>query len=127
MSLIILSYIICHLLLLRNLAEASSLIAYNCSHPETTSIEFSLLSNMKCPDFSEAASEETIEIQLIQRREFSDVHAYSAKIVRTLHILPCSGHIVTDMLTQRVLEMSRPEVMMLYNAKHYGKGLSPMF
>ena len=116
MSTIMLCCITCHLMLLRHIADASSLIAFNCSHPETTAVEFSLLSQGACPDFSETGTEETIDIQLIQRREFRDVHAFSAKVVRTLHILPCSGNIVTDMLTQRVLEVSRKEVMMLYNA-----------
>ena len=119
MSTSIICHLLCYITLLRNIAGTSSLIGYNCSNSETTAMQFSLLNQATCPDFNEVTSEETIAIQLVQRREFHDVHAYSAKVVRMLNILPCSGYVVTDMITQRVLEMSRKAVMTLYNANIY--------
>lgn len=99
----------------------NGLIAYNCSHEEVTSREFSLIQHRECPNFlsNSIHSEQVGNIQLLQRREFKDVHGYAAKIVRTLRITPCAGGAVTNMFSQRVLELTRKEVENIYGANYW--------
>ena len=82
--------------------------AYNCTHEDVTSEEFSLLPSAPCPDFrtSHIYNEEYIPIQLLQKKEFSDAHGYGAKVVRTLFIFRCDGEPVTPAYHQRVLELT---------------------
>ena len=98
------------------MAKGAGIIAYNCSHEETTAQEFSLLQQDPCPNFRarRSFSEKEERVQLLQKREFTNVHGYGARIVRTLHILPCSGVPATMSVTQRVLEVTEKEVMKIY-------------
>ena len=99
------------MMLLIGVHQSSSLIGFNCTHPDVTSMEFGLLPQAECPSFTKVRDEKVTQIQLIQKKEFHDILAYAAKIVRTFHILPCSGYPTTDMLTQRILPLRRSEVM----------------
>ena len=78
----------------------TGIIAFNCTHPDVTSVEFDLRQRVTCPDFTEEVKENRLHVQLIQKREFRDVHAYAVKIMRTLHILPRGGNYVTHQWTQ---------------------------
>lgn len=112
------SIILVYSFIIEIVLASSGIIAYNCSHQEVTSREFSLIQHRDCPDFSAESvqSEHVVSIQLLQRREFRDIHGYAAKVVRTLLITPCDGGPVTSMFTQRVLELSRDEVNTMYKA-----------
>ena len=98
-------------------AAGSGLIAYNCSHEDATSREYSLVQQRACPDYSLEAmhTERQEQLQLLQKREFLDIRGRAAKVVRTLFVLPCGGGQVTQMYTQRVLELSREEVKAIYD------------
>ena len=78
----------------------AAIITYNCSHSEVTSSEFALINLSRCLSFEKHAVEYQQHVQLLQRREFKDVYAYSARVTRTLHILPCGGGTVTHQWTQ---------------------------
>ena len=101
---------------------SQGIIAYNCTHADSVGTEFSLLHQGGCPDFNsrQAYEEKETTLQLLQRREFSSIHGYGAKIVRTLFVLPCSGVPTTRMFTQRVLELSRREVNTIYSQRKWG-------
>ena len=96
---------------------SEGITAYNCTHGSVTSAEFSLLPNEPCPDFrmTHVYNEDYVPIQLLQKKEFSDIHGYSAKVVRTLHIYRCDGYTVTNAYHQRVLELDRTAVMKMYS------------
>ena len=98
------------------MAKGAGIIAYNCSHEEATAQEFSLLQQDPCPNFRarRSFSEKEERVQLLQKKEFTSVHGFGARIVRTLHILPCSGTPATMSVTQRVLEVTKKEVMKIY-------------
>ena len=80
------TFIIILITSLDSTSAGSGVIAYNCSHEDVSSREFSLIQQRGCPDFLDQAaySELVMNVQLLQRREFRDVHGYAAKIVRTL-------------------------------------------
>lgn len=94
----------------------SGITAYNCTHEDVTSEEFSLLPSAPCPDFrtSHIYEEEYLPIQLLQKKEFSDTHGYGAKVIRTLFIFRCDGGPVTYAYHQRVLKLERRTVMEMY-------------
>ena len=52
------------------LGEARGMIAFNCSHEDAASSEFSLLHHGVCPDFgsSQTYVEKQITLQLLQRK-----------------------------------------------------------
>ena len=102
-----------------HIGDATGLIGFNCTHSDATSSEFSLLHQLRCPDFDSISMDRTQHIQLLQRKEFRDIHAYSVKVTRTLHILPCDGDPVTHQLTQRVLTLSRREVEQVHASLSY--------
>ena len=102
-------------LIIRNAA----IIAYNCSHSEVTSSEFALINLSKCPSFEKHAVEYQQHVQLLQRREFKDVYAYSARVTRTLHIQPCGGGAVTYRWTQRAITLTNKEVLQMHERKIY--------
>ena len=54
----------------------AGIIAYNCTHEETTSQEFSLLQQDPCPNFkAQRTYTEVLErVQLLQKKEFTSVH-----------------------------------------------------
>ena len=91
--------------------------AYNCTHEAVTSTEFSLLPPEPCPDFRSAHvySEEYRPIQLLQKKEFRNIHGYSAKVVRTLFAYHCDGTPLTNAYHQRVIELDRMTVMRMYS------------
>ena len=98
------------------------IIAFNCSHEDSISSEFGLLHCGACPDFSvgHTLRERETTLQLLQRKEFSSIHGYGAKVVRTLSIQPCSGTPATKMFTQRVLELTQKEVTGMYKTGLWG-------
>jgi hypothetical protein len=110
------------------------IIAYNCTHESVTSAEFSLLPNPPCPDFrtSHVYDEEYVPIQLLQKKEFSSIHGYGIKVVRTLRVARCDGVPVTRAHEQRVLTMDRNTVMSTYSSLLWedevmkGAGASPI-
>ena len=101
---------------------SQGIIAYNYTHADSVGTKFSLLHQGGCPDFNsrQAYEEKETTLQLLQRKEFSSIHGYGAKIVRTLFVLPCSGVPTTRMFTQRVLELSRREVNIIYSQSKWG-------
>ena len=109
------------LMQLRQGRGGDGITAYNCTHEDVTSEEFSLLLNAPCPDFrtSHVYREEYISIQLLQKKEYSDVHGFGAKVIRTLFIFRCNGEPVTHAYHQRVLGLSRETVMAMYRSGLY--------
>ena len=99
--------------------SAYGIIGFNCTHPETTSVEFGLLPPAECPDFAQTKDERIAQIQLVQRSAYKDTMGYAAKIVRTFHLLPCNGYPTTNMMTQRVLSLRKSEVMNLHHTLRY--------
>lgn len=109
-----------------HITAGTGIIAYNCSHDEVTSKEYSLIQHRECPNFGNnpIQAELNTNVQLLQKREFTDIHGYAAKVVRTLLILPCeSGGQVTKTFTQRVLELTKAEVETIYRDKIWSDNL----
>ena len=100
-------------------SKYNGLTAYNCTHEQATSEEFSLLPLDPCPDFKTQylQDEEIRTIQLLQKREFGIIHGYGLKVVRTLTISRCDGITVTHEWTQRILDFDKDEVYQIYQTK----------
>ena len=102
----------------RHPVAGEGIVAYNCTHESVTSAEFSLLPNPPCPDFraSHVYEEDYVPLQLLQKKEFSDIHGYGMKVIRTLTIVRCDGVPVTRAYDQRVLKLDRTTVLKTYSS-----------